>query len=136
MTYCVANSFSRNTFLHRGQPIRLKNNLYLRIGLQVYLHSASEIPDSSSHFMDLKYRSQLTASIVSLAIYSTDDVRSLSLSQRKCRFLEESDLQISPVYSYNLCRMQCRMDQAMLLCGCIPHFYRTKSKSNGDLITS
>jgi hypothetical protein len=84
--------------------------------------------------MDLKYLSQLTASIVSLAIYSTGDVTSLSFSQRKCRFLEESDLHISPVYSYNLCRMQCRMEQAMRLCGCIPHFYRTKSRSNADRI--
>jgi hypothetical protein len=85
--------------------------------------------------MGLKYHHQLTASIVSLAIYSSGDVRSLRLSQRKCRFLEESELRISPVYSYNLCRMQCRVDQAMRLCGCIPHFYRTKSKSNIDLIT-
>lgn len=95
---------------------------------QVYLHGAAEVPDSSSHFINLKYHHQLTASVLSLTIYSTDDVRSLSISQRKCRFLEESDLLISPVYSYNLCRMQCRMDQAMRLCGCIPHFYRTKGK--------
>ncbi|PNF35664.1 hypothetical protein B7P43_G17470 [Cryptotermes secundus] len=115
-----------------GNP--LTGDVVLRIinmnsGAKVYLHSASEIPDSSSHFVDLKYRRQLTASIVLLEIYSTEDVRSLSLSQRKCRFLEESDLHISPVYSYNLCSMQCRMEQALRLCGCIPHFYRSKSKS-------
>jgi len=86
------------------------------------------MPDSSSHFMDLKYRHQLTVKVVSLNIHSTEDVRSLSVSQRKCRFLEESDLDISPVYSYNLCRMQCRVTQALQLCGCIPHFYRSKGK--------
>lgn len=85
--------------------------------------------------MDLKYLHQLTVKVVvSLAIHSTEGVRSLSESQRKCRFLEESDLHISPVYSYNLCRMQCRVDQAMRLCGCVPHFYRNKGKWQVDLI--
>jgi hypothetical protein len=130
VTYWITNSFPRRVLLQRSQTLRLENELIWRLFLQVYLHSASEIPDVSSHFMDLEHRTQLTASVVSLAIYSTSDVRSLSLSQRKCRFPEESDLDISPVYSYNLCRMQCRMDQAMRLCGCVPHFYRTSSKSN------
>ncbi|XP_021929644.1 sodium channel protein Nach-like [Zootermopsis nevadensis] len=97
-------------------------------GSKVYIHNAHEVPDSSSHFLNLKYGNQLTVSVLSLTIYSTDDVTSLNIYQRKCRFLEESDLQISPVYSYNLCRMQCRMEQAIRLCGCKPHFYRTKLK--------
>ena len=84
--------------------------------------------------MDLKYRHQLTVKVVSLTIYSTEDVRSLSVSQRKCRFLEESDLDISPVYSYNLCRMQCRVTQALQLCGCVPHFYRSKGKWQVEFI--
>jgi hypothetical protein len=128
VTYWITNSVSRRILHHISQTLRFQNKLIWRLLLQVYLHSASEIPDVSSHFMDLEHLTQLTASIVSLAIYSTSDVRSLRISQRKCRFLEESDLDISPVYSYNLCRMQCRMDLAMRLCGCIPHFYRTKSK--------
>jgi hypothetical protein len=135
VTYWITNSFSRTVLLRRSKTVRLENKLHWHLLLQVYVHSTSEIPDSSSHFMDLEYGRQLTASIISLTIYSTRDVRSLSLSQRKCRFLEESDLHISPVYSYNLCRMQCRMNQAMRLCGCIPHFYRAKSKLNADLIT-
>jgi hypothetical protein len=102
--------------------------------LQVYLHNAFEMPDSSSHFMDLKYHHQLTVKVVSLTIHSTEDVRSLSVFQRKCRFWEESDLDISPVYSYNLCRMQCRVTQALQLCGCVPHFYRSKGKWQVEFI--
>jgi hypothetical protein len=102
--------------------------------LQVYLHNASEMPDSSSCFLDLKYCHHLTVEVITLAIHSTEDVRSLSVSQRKCCFLEESDVDISPVYSYNLCRLQCRVKQALRLCGCLPNFYRSKGKWQVHLI--
>jgi len=111
-----------------------QNKLHCEHVLQVYLHNAFEMPDSSSHPMDLKYLHQLTVKVISLNIHSTEDVRSLSVSQRKCRFLEESDLDISPVYSYNLCRMQCRVTLALQLCGCVPHFYRTKGKWQVEFI--
>ncbi|PSN47416.1 hypothetical protein C0J52_19202 [Blattella germanica] len=63
----------------------------------VYIHSPSEIPDSSSkkNFLDLKHYLKLTAN-VKFAVHSTDEIRSLSVSQRKCRFQEESNLDVSP----------------------------------------
>ncbi|KAF2894804.1 hypothetical protein ILUMI_11367 [Ignelater luminosus] len=59
-----------------------------------------------------------------LTIFTTDRAHVLAPSQRKCRFYDESDLRHSPVYSYVLCRMECRASLAKRLCGCIPHFYR------------
>lgn len=43
--------------------------------------------------------------------------------------MNEDDVMIAnPVYSFNLCRMECRMKMAMKYCGCIPHFYRNRGK--------
>lgn len=51
---------------------------------------------------------------------------SLSPSQRKCRLEYESEpLLASSVYSFNLCRSQCRFKMALKECGCIPYFYRS-----------
>lgn len=66
--------------------------------------------------------------INAVSIFTADEVRSLSVAQRKCRFLDESELDISPVYSYNLCKMQCRSELCYKLCHCVPHFYRHTGK--------
>lgn len=53
----------------------------------------------------------------------------LSISQRQCRFTNEANsLSSSPVYSYNICQMECRRNMALQFCGCIPHFYRPNGK--------
>lgn len=49
----------------------------------------------------------------------------LKPSQRNCRLGYESEtLLTSSVYSFNLCRSQCRFKIALKECGCIPYFYR------------
>lgn len=49
----------------------------------------------------------------------------LSPSQRKCRLETESEeLLTSSIYSFNLCRSQCRFRMALRECKCIPYFYR------------
>lgn len=53
----------------------------------------------------------------------------LSISQRQCRFTNEAEtMASSPVYSYNLCKIECRKQLAIQKCGCIPHFYRATGK--------
>lgn len=54
----------------------------------------------------------------------------LKPSQRKCRLEHEAEPLISSsVYSYNLCRSQCRFRIALRDCGCIPYFYRSVGKT-------
>lgn len=49
----------------------------------------------------------------------------LSPSQRKCRLTAESEeLLTSSVYSFNLCRSECRFNMALKECKCVPYFYR------------
>lgn len=62
--------------------------------------------------------------MTALTIYSSERARELTIGQRKCRFYTESNLRHFPVYSYVLCRMDCRANLAKRLCGCLPHFYR------------
>ncbi|CAK1551059.1 unnamed protein product [Leptosia nina] len=42
--------------------------------------------------------------------------------QRACRFHDENDDGLYPVYSYSSCTVQCRKRQQMQLCGCNDHF--------------
>lgn len=49
----------------------------------------------------------------------------MSISQRQCRFSYEAEtLTSSPVYSFSICRNECRLKFALKTCKCIPHFYR------------
>lgn len=94
----------------------------------MYYHSPSEVADMSGRSLLSINNSYTTLDLSALSIYSTKEARSLSVAQRKCRFLEESNLKISPVYTYNLCRMQCRVKLCQALCGCVPYFYRSIGK--------
>lgn len=59
-----------------------------------------------------------------LTIFTSNRAKTLQPNQRKCRFYYESNLRYSPVYSYVLCRIDCRAKFAEKLCGCVPHFYK------------
>ncbi|XP_066997698.2 pickpocket protein 11 isoform X2 [Anabrus simplex] len=90
----------------------------------VYIHDSWEIPDCATRKLflpDLKYK---TLDMSALSVTISEETMKLSVRQRKCRLFEESNLELSPVYSYNLCRMECRMKQALKLCKCVPYFYK------------
>jgi Amiloride-sensitive sodium channel len=48
---------------------------------------------------------------------------STHIEQRHCRFPYESNLTYFPIYTYNLCRQDCRIKKFLEQCGCIPFFY-------------
>lgn len=92
--------------------------------VQGFIHSPMEAPDIAAHTLYSSSFVFKSLELTALSTYSTSNVRDLSVEQRKCRFFNESNLVTSPVYSYRLCRNECRMKLAHRLCGCIPHFYR------------
>jgi amiloride-sensitive sodium channel len=55
--------------------------------------------------------------------YTTEDTRQLSIKQRHCIFSNELELQTDNIYTYTACTRQCRMDNSMRMCKCVPHFY-------------
>jgi hypothetical protein len=51
-------------------------------------------------------------------------VRSLSISERRCRFSDETDgSSLFEIYSHSGCLFECLWRQALELCGCIPWKY-------------
>ncbi|KAK7863900.1 hypothetical protein R5R35_007230 [Gryllus longicercus] len=94
-----------------------------------YIHSAEEMPDAGSRYsVMMETEKYLEYNVEALAITTSKEARSLSVKQRRCRFLHESHLEISPIYSYTFCRMQCRMRLALSICHCVPHFYRNNGR--------
>lgn len=88
------------------------------------MHSPYEVPDVACRIYPSPESFYKTLDVTALSIYSEPEIRDLTPKQRGCRFAYESDLHISPVYTYNTCRVQCRMKQAQKLCGCVPYFYK------------
>lgn len=69
-----------------------------------------------------------------VSTYSGENIKNLNVEQRKCRFLSESTLLTTPVYSYRSCSIECRMNLAKRLCGCVPYFYRPTGKGSKSKI--
>lgn len=104
--------------------------------VQVYLHSSNETADFASQRLESPAGSYKTLDISALSIYSSTEAADLRVEQRRCRFLHETNLVLSPVYSYNLCRNECRMKLAFDRCGCVPHFYRPVRKNPTHILTT
>ena len=55
---------------------------------------------------------------------SSDDVRSLLINERHCKFSDETDdSSLFQIYSHNGCLFECLWRQAQEACGCIPWKY-------------
>jgi len=63
------------------------------------------------------------------------ELRRLSVAQRRCVFFDEPVLPVG-VYSYNLCKMDCRRRLAIALCECVPYFYATFPNKDAHTATS
>lgn len=100
------------------------NTILTNANFQLYFHGSYEVPDVTTKTYKIEdgYYAQIYVS--ALSIFSTSRVKRLMPRQRKCKYYDESHLSHSPVYSYVLCRIECRITLAKQLCGCIPHFYR------------
>lgn len=106
------------------------NIINISTAYNVFFHAAREIPDISKQRYSLTESDYSTVELQVLEIITSDDARELKVSQRKCRFTEEAapDLVTSPVYSFIICRSECRLKLALRLCSCIPYFYRRRGK--------
>lgn len=54
-------------------------------------------------------------------------IRQLWIYQRNCRYTDESELEYFPwIYTYSLCKTNCRIQKIMELCDCMPLFYKKR----------
>lgn len=61
-------------------------------------------------------------------IENQEEVRDVSIQQRNCRFMEESNLDVYPFYSYSACCVQCRKDAQLKTCKCAHHLMPNTGK--------
>ncbi|XP_033329496.2 uncharacterized protein LOC117222100 isoform X2 [Megalopta genalis] len=57
-------------------------------------------------------------------IKTLSNVQELQVHQRRCKFTSDGGLRTWPIYSKNMCMMECRMRTIQQLCKCRPHFAR------------
>ncbi|GFG29760.1 hypothetical protein Cfor_03333 [Coptotermes formosanus] len=107
----------------------IKSGEYLDAILQFYYHSPHDVLDASYKGYHIPENMIKIVMVGALTTYTTAEARSLSIQQRKCRFSDENYLRISPVYTFNYCRLECRMRIARRKCDCIPHFYRNTGQA-------
>ncbi|XP_045475018.1 sodium channel protein Nach-like [Harmonia axyridis] len=100
------------------------NVMNISSGFDIYIHGPQEVADVATKKTHSEDGYFLQLYLNGMTLFSSDKVRALKVKQRKCRFYDESDLGHSPVYSYVLCRMECRIRLSKQFCGCVPHFYR------------
>lgn len=115
--------------------------LYLEINgaANVYILGEQEVPSMTTLTTDviqvtprIKYRRFLAVKEIdnqpevsvgppfcyALLLFQVKDV---SIRQRKCRFSDESDLNVYRYYSYSACCVQCRKDAQLKICNCAHH---------------
>lgn len=100
--------------------------LYLEIygHANVYLLGEQEVPSLTTLPNDvllvtphIHYRRLMTIN----EIENQDEVKSVSISQRNCKFMDENDLDVYLHYSYSACCVQCRKNAQLEKCQCVHH---------------
>lgn len=105
------------------------NIINISMSYDVFFHAAHEVPDISRQRYSCGESDYVSVELEALEIRTSEDAAALRISQRKCRFTEEArNMVTSPVYSFIICRIECRLKLALKLCNCIPHFYRNRGR--------
>ncbi|XP_017782181.1 PREDICTED: pickpocket protein 28-like [Nicrophorus vespilloides] len=89
-----------------------------------FMHGKNELIDLMSKRFLVEGMKFTVLEVNSQSTWSPKSMRNLHISQRHCRFIDESNLKYSPVYSTKLCKIECRIEMALRLCKCLPFYYR------------
>ncbi|KAJ4425622.1 hypothetical protein ANN_27818 [Periplaneta americana] len=87
------------------------------------IHSAYEIPDVKSRYYGKGLGFIYKAYLKNIQVVSSPEVRDLPIKRRRCRYWDEPNESGLQLYSYNICKMNCRRKLAVHFCGCAPLFY-------------
>lgn len=108
------------------------NIINISTSYDVFFHGPQEVPDIAKQRYSFAETDYSTVELQALETVTSADARALKVSQRKCRFTEEAhDLVTSSVYSFIICRSECRLRLALKLCNCVPYFYRRRGGTGG-----
>ncbi|KAI5633480.1 amiloride-sensitive sodium channel domain-containing protein [Phthorimaea operculella] len=87
----------------------------LSTAYDVYIHGPLEMPDISTKHQYSAEDFYMKLYVTALTVYTAPDA---------ARFIHENNLKHNSIYTYNMCRMECRIQLCLKYCNCIPHFYR------------
>ncbi|XP_049870287.1 pickpocket protein 28-like [Pectinophora gossypiella] len=120
----VITAHNQTFFVHPLDGEVFAQVINLSTSYNVYIHGPLEVPDISTKRQHSAQDFYMKLYVTALTVYTAPDAARLSVSQRRCRFPHDNNLQHNAVYSYNMCRMECRIKLSLKYCQCIPHFYR------------
>nr|XP_032512969.1 pickpocket protein 28-like [Danaus plexippus plexippus] len=129
----IVTSKNFTFFVHPldGEVFAQLNNI--SSSYEVYIHGPLEVPDISTkrHYADENYYMKIY--VTAMTVYTSPEAARLSVGQRRCRFLHENSLKHNSVYTYNMCRMECRLRLCLKYCKCVPFFYRNGKEKICDV---
>ncbi|XP_059055766.1 sodium channel protein Nach-like [Achroia grisella] len=91
---------------------------------KVYIHHPDEIATSTTPSYIVNNEGFTYFGVQVRSTRASSKLRDIPLSYRNCRFFDEPVGERYPVYSYNHCMLECRIQMIIKLCGCVPHFYK------------
>ncbi|XP_017960637.1 sodium channel protein Nach [Drosophila navojoa] len=103
------------------QQCFIRMDLYESTGV-LDVHSPYEVSASEANIISLQKSDEITASFKVLETVASNNLRELSVEQRKCVFNDEETSNLK-VYSKSLCLARCRAIMALEMCNCVPFFY-------------
>ncbi|XP_030761597.1 sodium channel protein Nach-like [Sitophilus oryzae] len=101
--------------------------------IRVYYHAPEDVPfiNSESNFRkDISVGDRYEVLIKVIEIENDENVKSLSIEKRECRFPWEvpDSLKVHKWYSYSTCMVQCHADNHIRLCNCTHHLMPVYNK--------
>lgn len=104
--------------------------LLFLIKFQVFFESPNEIIDITSKYYAAKDVSYQLIEFFVESVLTAEGLEDLTVEQRNCRYTSEAkNLWRSPVYSYKICRIECRIELCLKFCKCTPYYYRRLRKA-------
>ncbi|XP_048514732.1 pickpocket protein 11-like isoform X2 [Athalia rosae] len=108
-------------YIHRNDRINLKQ---IPRPYKMSLHHPRTLPTFKSWWSQFTKIEMIDMKISVKETDSSDTLRELSPGQRPCNFPEDASLRMWPLYTRNMCTLECRYNLIKKKCGCYPHFAR------------
>lgn len=118
-------------FIHHLKLLRHTLSLYIWVSqMKLRIHMISlKLRKYSNYSKYFRYHGTFIFCLLYLLFRASLTLRPLSIIQRKCLFYDESNANLQ-VYNVNVCKLTCRANAALQLCGCKPYYYPFISKFN------
>ncbi|XP_037902541.1 sodium channel protein Nach-like [Hermetia illucens] len=92
---------------------------------EIYTHDSLDTPNTRRKLRVSEDTTTFTLlRFNAIPIVASDNIRRLRIKQRKCRFIDESNLNHFPIYTFSLCRIECKINAILKFCECLPFFYK------------